>query len=257
METANTKASALVVAHPGHELRVHGWLTQSRPDVFILTDGSGHSAKSRLQSSARVLEETGASQGSIFGRFTDREIYAALLEQDVGLFADVAAELADALIARNITTVAGDAVEGYNPTHDMCRLIVDTAVLIVRRRGTAIENCDFAVVGAGTSSPTMTVELDRAMLDRKMRAAREYAEMESEVDAAIAGYAAADFCTERFRVRDAAASLAPPDAKPFYETHGERQVAAGFYRNVVRYREHVEPLNDAVLASADRLTCVR
>src|SRR5262245_47381226 len=26
---------ALVIAHPGHELRVHGWLEQVRPRVFI------------------------------------------------------------------------------------------------------------------------------------------------------------------------------------------------------------------------------
>jgi hypothetical protein len=28
---------------------------------------------------------------------------------------------------------------------------------------------------------------------------------------------------------------------PFYETHGERQVAAGHYRRVLRFREHFLP----------------
>ena len=36
--------AVLVVAHPGHELRVHGWLELARPTVCILTDGSGHQA---------------------------------------------------------------------------------------------------------------------------------------------------------------------------------------------------------------------
>src|SRR5207302_1404403 len=36
---ADFKTSALLVAHPGHELRVHGWLERERPLVFVLTDG--------------------------------------------------------------------------------------------------------------------------------------------------------------------------------------------------------------------------
>ena len=44
------KRCALVVAHPGHELRVYGWLALRKPDVYILTDGSGHTGNSRLDS---------------------------------------------------------------------------------------------------------------------------------------------------------------------------------------------------------------
>ena len=29
---------------------------------------------------------------------------------------------------------------------------------------------------------------------------------------------------------------------PFYETHGEKQVAAGRYADVIRYRSHIAPL---------------
>jgi hypothetical protein len=37
-------------------------------------------------------------------------------------------------------------------------------------------------------------------------------------------------------------------AAPFYEAHGEKQVAAGRYAQVIRYRCHIEPL---VAALAD------
>ena len=36
--------------------------------------------------------------------------------------------------------------------------------------------------------------------------------------------------------------------RPYYEIHGERQVAAGYYRDVIRYREHLLPLADALIA---------
>ena len=32
--------TALFVAHPGHELRIYGWLERARPQVHVLTDGS-------------------------------------------------------------------------------------------------------------------------------------------------------------------------------------------------------------------------
>ena len=39
---------------------------------------------------------------------------------------------------------------------------------------------------------------------------------------------------------------------PFYETHGEKQVIAGHYGEVIRYREHIEPLADALSAHVER-----
>ena len=46
--------AALVVAHPGHELRVHGWLEVARPVVCVSTDGSGHGALAVLHGSRTV-----------------------------------------------------------------------------------------------------------------------------------------------------------------------------------------------------------
>src|SRR5437879_291791 len=47
---------ALVICHPGHELKLFGWMTRARPVVHVLTDGSGSSKRSRLKSTERVLE---------------------------------------------------------------------------------------------------------------------------------------------------------------------------------------------------------
>jgi hypothetical protein len=57
--------AALVIAHPGHELRVHGWLEWARPTVFVLTDGSGQGSHGRLASSARLIERSGGRTGSV------------------------------------------------------------------------------------------------------------------------------------------------------------------------------------------------
>ena len=78
----------LVVGHPGHELMVHGWLEAARPLVMVLTDGSGHAGVSRLPSTAALLARAGATPGPIFGRFTDVELYRALLDCRTDVFAD-------------------------------------------------------------------------------------------------------------------------------------------------------------------------
>ncbi|MCC5636203.1 hypothetical protein LC593_10100 [Nostoc sp. CHAB 5844] len=43
--------------------------------------------------------------------------------------------------------VIGDAVEGYNPSHDICRLMINAAVEILLKREHKIDNFDFLLSG--------------------------------------------------------------------------------------------------------------
>ena len=74
------RPAALVVAHPGHEVRLHGWLAAARPSVSILTDGSGRSGRPRLDSTSAYLREIGVEAGELYGRFSDRNIYEILFQ---------------------------------------------------------------------------------------------------------------------------------------------------------------------------------
>src|SRR5947207_7599346 len=98
---------ALLVAHPGHEIRVHGWLEKTKPVVYVLTDGSGRSGKSRLASTTRVLVRAGARPSNIFGRLPDRALYQAVLRRDLQLFRQLAADLADELVRERFDFVLG------------------------------------------------------------------------------------------------------------------------------------------------------
>jgi hypothetical protein len=257
--------AALVIAHPGHELRVHGWLELARPLVFILTDGSGRTGLSRLAASSEVLRRCGARPGPIYGRMSDRELYQALLDGRHELFAGLVEELVEALRRESVALVAGDAVEGFNPAHDVSRLLLNAAVARLRSAGDAIDNRDFPLDGApaggsgGERAAAMRIRLDLPALARKLAAAQAYPGLEDEVRRALARFGPASFATEWLReVRyglELDGLIAVP---PFYEVHGERQVAAGYYRDAVRYRTHVAPLADhlrsqvAPLAGAGR-----
>lgn len=247
-------SSALVIAHPGHELRIYGWLARERPEVLVLTDGSGHGGISRLASTAAVLDQAGAQPGPVFGRFTDRGLYQLLLDGETADLAPLVAEMAGALAARGTTRVVCDAIEGYNPSHDFCRVLTDAAVAVASRRtGTPIAIYDFLLEGAPGQCPdalwaeAIRLELQGDDLERKLLAARNYPEMAFEVERSLREHGTAAFAVECLRPAtpdlDLEALFPEP---PFYEIHGERQVAAGHYQHVLRFREHFLPIARAL-----------
>jgi hypothetical protein len=274
-EIVRAEKSFLFIAHPGHELCVHGWLEKARPRVFVLTDGSGRSGRSRVDSTTKVLRRAGAEPGPIYGRFTDLRIYRALLDRDFSLFLSVVEEFAEALVGGEAEAVAGDAVEGFNPTHDVCRMMINAAAEVAGRvGGRRVANRDFLLIGRHNTCPERLrdratwLRLDDDAFERKLEAARSFHELRGEVDAALeggplalrqypelAGGLTVNYNSsggEAYRIeclRPADERLARADfaaQPPFYERYGERRVAEGRYRRAIRYREHILPLAEAL-----------
>jgi hypothetical protein len=184
--------AALVVAHPSHELRIHGWLEQTQPYVCILTDGAGRSGEPRLSRTSEILDRIGATQGVIYGRLRDLEVYAAILNGESELFAGLVEELCEAFVTEQIDYVVGDAAEGYSVAHDICRTMVGAAVELAEfRYGHIIANFDFLVVGRPEESPSdeaITIHLDDDAFRRKLNAALAYSpKLAQDVQAALGG----------------------------------------------------------------------
>ena len=187
--------AALVVAHPSHELRIHGWLEQARPYVCVLTDGGGRSGEPRLQRTTEVLTNAGATQGAIYGRLGDLEVYSAILNGDAELFAGLVDELAQTFADQRIEYGVGDAAEGYSVAHDICRIMIGAAVdLAEHRHGHRVENFDFIVVGSPEECPdelreqAIWLQLDDEGFGRKVRAALGYTtELAEDVEEALKG----------------------------------------------------------------------
>jgi hypothetical protein len=250
----------LVVAHPGHELRVFGWLERAAPTVCVLTDGSGSGGEGRLESTTAVLARTGSRAGPVYGWMSDREIYAAILDGDAARFCRLVDDLAAVMVESEADVVVGDAVEGYNPSHDVCRLVVNAALRrAMRAGGRRIAAYDFPLVGAPDACPeslrgrALHFSLDDAALDRKLQAARGYPELAGEVEQALARFGSAPFRTECMRPVDLSEPYGWTSPEPpYYETYGEKRVAEGAYRRVLRFREHVRPLAEALWSHGER-----
>lgn len=303
----NYTRAALIVAHPSHELRLHGWLEQARPYVCVLTDGAGRSGEPRLSRTSEVLARTGATQGRIFGRLTDLEVYSAILNGDSDLFAGLVEELAQAFVHERIDYVVGDAAEGYSVAHDICRVMIGAAVELAETRlGHRVANFDFVVVGSPDDCPAeqrknaIRFDLDEHAFARKVNAAltfstklaldveaalggapfqgiRRFSEpqLAGEVDAELSAAVLDELDTWpalKARLRDIIEGVPldafrveclrpvsnrsgadwPTNEPLFYELYGERLVAAGHYTEVIRYRDHMLPLAEAIRAIAQR-----
>jgi hypothetical protein len=242
--------AALVIAHPGHELRVHHWLEQARPVTFVLTDGSGHTDHSRLASTTGVLKRAGARRGGIYGAMSDRQLYGAILAGEHDVFTKLADELAAALLREKVRYVVGDAAEGSNPGHDVCRLVLNAALFCMKGAGGQLpRNLEFPVEGPPQECPTedradaIFLTLDEDAYARKMQAVRSYPELASEMERVLNIHNADLFRVECLRPVRYGLSIEDRFAHPcIYETYGEKQVAAGIYSEVIRFRDHVEPL---------------
>ena len=231
---------------------VYGWLKTTQPDVFVLTNGSGRSHKSRIASTTEVLAAAHAKPGPLYGAFTDRDFYRALLDFDFEFFARIVTGLAGSIMTKSYEAVSGDAAEGYNPVHDLCRLIGGAAIEMA---GVSTAQFEYSVVDDPDSPRAKAVvELTAAEHAAKMARARAQAASLADIEALIARYGADAYRRETLSpVADW--ETIDGGGPPLYERYGEERVAAGQYQTVIRQREHMLPLRDALRAAVEKRSC--
>jgi hypothetical protein len=213
--------------------------------VFVLTDGSGGGAASRVGASRELLASIGASPGALFGGLTDRQAYALIMRRDIQGLHRLVGELADALDRLAPDVVAGDALEGYNPVHDLCRVLIDCVCELLDITDPK-RNLAFSLTGVLESTPeSLMVRLDDAGLARKLAAARAYTAVEADVQRLIDAAGG----IEGFRVEvlrpQCGRQWRPAAFPPYYETFGRQRIRDGVYREALTY-DHFRAAADVI-----------
>jgi hypothetical protein len=114
-----------VFSHPNHELAVFGLVRRWQPHLLFLTDGGG---EERVAQTRRGLESIGLGARARFLDRSEQSLYDALLRRDAGFFAVMATEVRQAVADLGPDEVYADAVEFYNPVHDVTLPIVTAAL---------------------------------------------------------------------------------------------------------------------------------
>jgi hypothetical protein len=239
---------ALVISHPGHELRIYDWLKRQKPIVSILTDGSGKSNNSRMHGSTKIFQALDIPTSPIYGSYTDRYFYSKILSGDAEFFINLCEKIFQFFIKERIEFVAADAIEGYNPTHDICRMIINVVIEKIKKKlNVEIKNYDFLLDGNHKDNPDylsselMWTELHPASLLEKINFIKNYPALQPEVDSLLQkhGDKVLKFeCLRRYK----ASHFNFIKQKPFYEIYGEQQIKSGIYTNLISYQQHILPL---------------
>lgn len=254
MESPN---AALFAAHPGHELLVLGWVARVRPRVFLLTDGSGTTGRSRLRFSAELLQSLGAPTGAIFGRMTDQQAYNTILDGDTDQIDTLVRDLAGDLQHHGVSVVVADAAEGFNPVHDLCRMIVGAAASRIGSPDASVRHYEYPLDAGpaafdSSSGEVVSQDLDDDSFARKIAASRHLATAIPDVAVTLDRFGEASFRRETFRaVEDWQAGWRSAEP-PLYEKFGQERVAAGRYDRVIRYSEDMLPILEHLRASCIR-----
>ncbi|QBB70244.1 hypothetical protein ELE36_07635 [Pseudolysobacter antarcticus] len=252
--------SLLLIGHPGHEFLLYGWVAQTRPIVCILTDGSGMMGTTRIAQSETVLKGLNAPIGPVWGESSDREFYQRILQCDHAFFAATRDRLADCILMHDITTVVSDAIEGYEPTHDICEALARGAVMLASRHAKApIRHYLISILGnpgmapLGDGPATVEIELLQEQIFRKRHAIATYAtqagnQLTREIQNAYDRYGIAAF--DREYLFDAANNGWPlwherfHSHAPHYESVGTAHVASGRVQVAITYSDHVAPISE-------------
>lgn len=234
----------LLLAHPGHELRLFHWMERVRPVVCILTDGSGGNQSSRTKYSRETLAAAGAEPGPVFCQMSDRDWYDAILAGDATPFRNVANVIFEIVKDETAVTVVADAVDGYNPVHDLTSAIGKALAARITANGAIVTHLVSAAVPGVAGGSKIEMLLDPAARERKVAALRAYTPLAEEarriLEQAPESFGCEVLIRQDFNWEER--------VEPLWETFAKERVSAGRYANLITYGDHVLPIARAILS---------
>jgi len=247
----------VVFSHPNHELAVYGLLQRLRPHLIFLTDGGG---AQRVAQTQRGLERIGLRDRAQFLDYPEVSFYDALLDGNVNLFREVARRIRAALERIMPEQVLCDAVEFYNPVHDLSLPIVLAA--LADADGVAVfevpllyqvpgDREHYAVQRMPTSraAGSVVVQLTEAELSAKLAARDEVYSLLREQLGPVLCLPDEHFAREEFAA--ASAVLPCPDGERVlrFEWRGKLQQQRGAVDRVITYADHYLPVASSLRAA--------
>ncbi len=253
----------VVMSHPNHEAAIFGIVQGLRPNLVILTDGGG---EPRPSQSRQALDRMGLLGHATFLDFRESDFYAALLDRDLGYFRSVIVRLRTEIEAFEPEQVICDAVEFYNPVHDLSLPIVRAALgersgvpvfeapLIYQKSGSP-ESYELQRFPISRRAGQIEFRLSDEALADKLRARDEiYESLRRQIGPLLAGLPAGYFASEVIGPAGGGLGEPGPDQTLRYDWRGKLLLERGMVKRAITRAEHYLPLATAILASAgDRL----
>jgi len=249
-------SSALVIAHPAHELRVLGWMGRARPLVSVLTSGSrSGDGRRRLERTAELVAAAGARRGALFGAVLDRDLYHAVMSAETDRFELWIETLARDFVRHKVELVVADGWQGYSAAHDLTHLMARlAAVRAARLLGRPVRVVEYVVAPLALTplcaepKRAFDIRLDAAEMAAKAAAVIDYPDIAEETAEIGLLEGEERAALERFFVpAPLGVLLRPREQLAHYERIGEQRVADGVYGAVLR-EAHLAAVIRALIA---------
>jgi hypothetical protein len=253
-----------VFSHPNHELAVLGLVQRFQPHLLFLSDGG---APQRQADTRRGLQSVAISEGVRLMDYPESAYYAALLERDVGFCRRVVADIAAVVDEWQPREIFCDAVEFYNPVHDLCLPLTLAAlagrtdpptvfeVPLIYQRPAAEEAYEIQRFPAALSAGQRELRLSDAELAAKLHARSTiYGELRLQLSGLLDGLPTREAAREVWRQSSAETLRPTGDRVLRYEWRGKARQARGEVEEIITYADHYQPLVEALLqqSSTDR-----
>lgn len=240
-------STLIVFSHPNHELAVFGYLQKLKPHLLFLTDGGG---EARVEQTRLGLDSIDLLDKAHFLDHTEDSFYDALLRCDSQFFADVANEVRSQVDVIAAQEVLCDAVEFYNPVHDISLPLVLAAlrgrsgpevleVPLIHQQSAGAEKFIVQRLPASRASEQIELQLSEAEVAVKQRARDEiYTILSDQLGEVVLGLPNSHL---RMEVMAAARRSVPepgPDVMLRYDQRASLLAATGKIEHRITYDQH-------------------
>lgn len=249
-----------VFGHPNHEIAILGTLARLQPAVIYLTDGGG---EARVAQTKSALASLGMAEKAVFLNHSEESFYQALLNRDAGFFIDIAETVKALLDARKPRQILCDAVEFYNPVHDVTAPMVHLAArelpdatifevpLVYQQEGPG-ERYILQGVPAALAGDSVTFHLSDEELALKIAARDEiYTLLTEQMGPLLCDPPAEAFRSEQIfpsRIADAA----PGNGRALrYEWRARKLLEDGEIDEAITYSDHFVPVFNRLAGQDD------
>lgn len=249
----------MIFGHPAHELALYGAISRLRPRILILTDGG---SPARLSYSRKGLESMGALENASYAGFREEDFYQALLEQDINYFDNVVTFIRGAIEDARPDQIFCDAVEFYNPVHDIIYVLLRAALkekqplaifripLVFQRQ----ETDEYVIqrVPEALSFNRVQLHLSEQEALAKCTARDEiYINLRDQAGGDFMGVSPSQAACEEVEIDDPARLEPGSDGRRLrYEWRADLLHRQGKIQRVITYKEHFKPIVDHYLGSS-------
>ncbi|TPK70430.1 hypothetical protein FKO01_04560 [Mesorhizobium sp. B2-3-3] len=190
------------------------------------------------------MDAAGATAGAIFGETPDAAWYKALLSTDTGFFADVLRRIRLDLMDCQDVQVVSDAVDGYNPIHDLAHVFGNVLNVWLRGARPGRKHLCSAAVPNVPGVVEVEIQLDAAARARKIAAVQAYTPLADEARQIL------DRDPQCFDREILIAQNFDWNTHwtPEWERIGKERVARKLYERSITYRENVQPIAQQLMS---------